>query len=158
MMTGRMRRLPWMVGVVDAEGIYPVGGFIANEAELKKFDEEFDDLVPHLLDYHHTVDESERLEVTRKIRKEYFGDKKITKDSVKEIIKVGYICLIILFFPVLRFILHLSQNLLNNYILFNFEIYLDSSYHSEKNFLPSILLYEILVNRVKMPHTVYFRN
>jgi uncharacterized protein YihD (DUF1040 family) len=91
MMTGRMRRLPWMLGVVNSEGIYPVGSFIANEAELKKFDEEFDNLVPHLLDYHHSVDESDRLAVTRKIRKEYFGDKKITKDLVKEIIKVRYL-------------------------------------------------------------------
>lgn len=91
MMSGRMRRVPWMVGVADAEGIYPAGNFIANEAELKKLDEEFDELVPLLLDYYHTVDESQRLAVTRKIRKEYFGDKKINKDTAKEIIKVRQI-------------------------------------------------------------------
>jgi uncharacterized protein YihD (DUF1040 family) len=88
MKTGQMSRLPWMVSVVNAEGIYPVGTFIADEAKLKKFNEEFDDLAPLLLDYHHSVDESERLEVTRKIRKEYFGDKNITKDSANDIIKV----------------------------------------------------------------------
>jgi len=77
-----------MVSVVNAEGIYPVGTFIANEADLKKFDAEFDDLVPLLLDYHHSVNDSDRLEVTRKIRKEYFGEKNITKDSAQDIIKV----------------------------------------------------------------------
>jgi len=88
MMSGRQRRLPWMLGIVDAEGLYPVANFIANDAELKKLDEEFDDLVPHLLDYYHTVNETDRLAVTRKIRKEYFGDKKVSKDTTKELIKV----------------------------------------------------------------------
>jgi len=88
MTAGNQRQIPWMVGVSDAEGLYPVASFIANEAELKKLDEEFDDLVPRLLDFYHTVDETDRLTVTRKIRKEYFGDKKISKDTVKEIIKV----------------------------------------------------------------------
>lgn len=77
-----------MVSVVNAEGIYPVGTFIANEAEIKKFDAEFDDLAPLLLDYYHTINESDRLEATRKIRKEYFGDKNITKDLANEIVKV----------------------------------------------------------------------
>lgn len=90
MMSGRMSRLPWMVGIVNAEGICPVGTFIADEAELKKFDEDFENLAPLVLDFYHTVNESDRLEVTRKIRKEYFGDKNITINSALEIVKVGY--------------------------------------------------------------------
>jgi hypothetical protein len=88
MITGKMKRMPWIVGIVESEGLYPVASFIANDAELKKLDEEFDELVPLLLDYYHTVNESHRLAVTQKIRKEYFGDKKIDKDAVKQIIKV----------------------------------------------------------------------
>jgi len=88
MVRGKQRQLPWMVGIVDAEGLYPVGTFIAKEAELKKLDEEFNNLVPRLLDYYHTVNDSERLNVTRRIRKEYFGDRKINMDTAKEIIKV----------------------------------------------------------------------
>jgi len=79
-----------MVGIVNAEGICPVGTFIADEAELKKFDEDFENLAPLVLDFYHTVNESDRLEVTRKIRKEYFGDKNITINSALEIVKVGY--------------------------------------------------------------------
>jgi uncharacterized protein YihD (DUF1040 family) len=90
MKTGQMSRLPWMLGIANAEGICPVGTFIANEAELKKFDEDFDDLAPLVLDYDHTVNESDRLEVTRKIRKEYFGDSNITIQSANDIVKVGY--------------------------------------------------------------------
>ena len=77
-----------MIGTVDSEGLYPVANFINNEEELKRLDEEFDELVPFLLDFNHTVKPSDRLEVTRKIRKEYFGDKKISKETTKELIKV----------------------------------------------------------------------
>lgn len=93
MITGRMHRLPWMLGVVESEGLCSVGSFIANESELNKFDEDFDNLVPRLLDFYHTINESDRLAVTSKIRKEYFGDQKITNNLTKEIIQVGYLYL-----------------------------------------------------------------
>ncbi|XP_065346396.1 venom carboxylesterase-6-like [Cloeon dipterum] len=88
MLSGRQKRLRWMIGTVDSEGLYPVANFINNEEELKRLDEEFDELVPFLLDFNHTVKPSDRLEVTRKIRKEYFGDKKISKETTKELIKM----------------------------------------------------------------------
>ncbi|XP_059483605.1 uncharacterized protein LOC132201448 [Neocloeon triangulifer] len=89
MISGKMRRHPWMLGIVDAEGLYPVATFINNEAELEKLDKEFDEVVPHLLDFNHTVSVSDKLKVTKRIREEYFGDKKISKETSKEIIKMA---------------------------------------------------------------------
>ncbi|XP_059482440.1 carboxylic ester hydrolase-like [Neocloeon triangulifer] len=89
LLSGMARRIPWMVGTVESEGLYPVASFIDNEEELKRLDEEFDELVPFLLDFNHTVKETDRLMVTRKIRQEYFGDKKVSKETTKELIKMA---------------------------------------------------------------------
>ncbi|XP_065346653.1 venom carboxylesterase-6-like [Cloeon dipterum] len=88
-LSGRMRRLPWMLGIVDAEGLYPVGTFINDEVELKKFDREFDELVPHLLHFQDSVEPADKRDVARKIRREYFGDREINKNVAKDIIKMA---------------------------------------------------------------------
>jgi len=90
MLNGKQRRLPWMVGVVEAEGLVPVASFIAKEEEMKKLDEDFDELVPQLLDYYHTVKKTDRLKVTKQIRKEYFRCKKVSNETANQLIKVTY--------------------------------------------------------------------
>jgi len=89
MKCGKQRRVPWMVGIMESEGLFPVASFIAKEEVLKELDANFNALVPQLLDFYHTVNESDRFKVTRQIRKEYFRYKKVSKKTATQLIKVN---------------------------------------------------------------------
>jgi hypothetical protein len=60
---------------------------VADEETLKVLERQFDDLIPHILDYNYTVPEEMRNEVTDRIRQHYFHGQPISK-SIKQIIQV----------------------------------------------------------------------
>ena len=61
--------------------------WVANEETLQLLEREFDDLIPHILDYNYTVPKEIRKEVTDHIRQHYFRGQPVSK-SIKQIIQV----------------------------------------------------------------------
>jgi hypothetical protein len=61
--------------------------WVANEETLEVLERQFDDLIPHILDYNYTVPKEIRKEVTDHIRQHYFRGQPVSK-SIKQIIKV----------------------------------------------------------------------
>jgi len=88
MKCGKQRRVPWMVGIMGAEGLYPVASFITKEDLMEELDENFNALAPQLLDLYDTVNITDMLRVTKKIRKEYFHYKEISNKTAKHLIRV----------------------------------------------------------------------
>ncbi|XP_008543574.1 carboxylic ester hydrolase [Microplitis demolitor] len=77
---------PWITGVVSEEGLYPGAEFCANEKLLKELDARWDALAPFILDYNYTIPLSKQVQVGRKIRRHYIGDKQIDDNTAMSII------------------------------------------------------------------------
>jgi len=91
MKCGKQRRVPWMVGIMESEGLFPVASFIANTQFLNELNEIFEFLVPQLLDFKYTVNGTDVSRVTRKIRKEYFRSKNVSTETAMQLVKVNII-------------------------------------------------------------------
>lgn len=63
--------------------------FVADPSYLPQINEEWNELIPHILDYNYTVCPSQRDAVTQKIRQFYFKDKPVSKDTYPLLIQVG---------------------------------------------------------------------
>jgi hypothetical protein len=61
--------------------------WVANQETLQVLEREFDDLIPHILDYNYTVSKELRKKVTDRIRQHYFRGQPVSK-CIKQIIKV----------------------------------------------------------------------
>lgn len=83
---GEAYDVPWITGVVPEEGLYPGADFCADDILLKELDARWDTLAPHIFDYNYTIPLSQHVEVGRKIREYYIGDKPLDKHSAMEIV------------------------------------------------------------------------
>ncbi|CAO1323800.1 unnamed protein product [Diamesa hyperborea] len=81
----KTKNLPWLATICQDEGLYPAAE-LYNDAYLKALDTNWDELSKALLDFNGTTtDEAEKVEISQKIRKYYFEDKAITKESYFEL-------------------------------------------------------------------------
>lgn len=62
--------------------------FVADPSYLKQIDDQWNDLVPHIMDYNNTVSASQRDAVSGKIREFYFKSAPVTKATYPILIKV----------------------------------------------------------------------
>ncbi|XP_076233136.1 venom carboxylesterase-6 [Calliopsis andreniformis] len=85
---GNAMDVPWITGVVSEEGLYAAAEFVANDTRLKQLNDEWDEIVPYLLDFNDTIPLSKHTQVSQKIRKYYLGDKKVNDQTVKPVIEM----------------------------------------------------------------------
>ncbi|XP_014293880.1 venom carboxylesterase-6 [Halyomorpha halys] len=75
------QEVPWLTTLTTEEGLYPVADFIANETLLKYLDNHWNEVAPSLLDYGHLFEGDALNEISRNIRKRYFGYGSISKNE-----------------------------------------------------------------------------
>lgn len=62
--------------------------FINNPELLKYIDENWNKVMPHILDYNYTIPQDKIDNVSELIRKEYMGSKKLIKGNTEQFIQV----------------------------------------------------------------------
>lgn len=79
MKQGRHEDIPWMTGITSEEGSLRVPGLygLRGGELIRELDDNFEKIAPVSLLYDETVDQDAKAEVSRKIRKFYFGDRPI---------------------------------------------------------------------------------
>ncbi|CAH1102370.1 unnamed protein product [Psylliodes chrysocephalus] len=82
--SGKSMDVPIIIGVTSEDGGLKAAGY-KNENLLVEFAERFDEIVPVSLFYDRTETEADADKITKKIKKFYFGDKKI-QDSIKDVV------------------------------------------------------------------------
>lgn len=65
-----------------------VSDFVADPSYLKQIDDQWNDLIPHVMDYNNTVLATQRDAVSEKIREFYFKGAAVTKATYPILIKV----------------------------------------------------------------------
>lgn len=99
MKSGKYFHVPLILSVNEAEGLYPGGEFISREEYLLEIDERWNQLVPHILDYHTSLggddadneeEEVRRNEISQMIRKRYLGRRMLSDNSFRDFIRVGW--------------------------------------------------------------------
>lgn len=88
LLEGRINNLPWIFSNVASEGLYPAADFIAKNQYLEEIDQFWNDLIPHILDFNHTVDINDRLSVLTKIREFYFHNMNVSETTYGNLIKM----------------------------------------------------------------------
>ncbi|KAG5673610.1 hypothetical protein PVAND_003640 [Polypedilum vanderplanki] len=84
----KYQKRPYIASITKDEGLYPAAEFYNNET-IKEIDENWERLAPFLLDFNSTSNNNElKLEWSRKIRKFYFDDEKITINNFHKLIKL----------------------------------------------------------------------
>jgi len=62
--------------------------FINNPKLLKYIDEDWNKVMPHILDYNYTIPQDKIDNVSELIRKEYLGSKELVKGNTEQFIQV----------------------------------------------------------------------
>ncbi|VVC27651.1 Hypothetical protein CINCED_3A005726 [Cinara cedri] len=80
--------VPWMISVTTHEGLYPGSEFINNAALMKHIDENWNNVIPHILDYNYTIPGEQINNVSQLIRKEYIGNTVLKKGNTEQFIQM----------------------------------------------------------------------
>lgn len=83
---GKIAHHPWIVSWTNSEGLYPGSYFY--QSHLPYIDKNWNELLPHILDYNYTLKVELHNEISQKIRQKYLGDQRITKNNFMEMIKI----------------------------------------------------------------------
>jgi len=70
--------------------------YIMNENGINELNDNWNEYLPHLLDYNYTIsNEKLRTKISQDIKKFYFGDKKLSKETMSNLVEVRlhYNCL-----------------------------------------------------------------
>lgn len=88
LLDGDAQNLPWITSVTTEEGLYPTAEWIANTKIMEYLSEQFNGLVPHILDYNFTVPEDKKQYILEQILEHYLHDKPVANSS-KEILQMA---------------------------------------------------------------------
>jgi len=78
------------MSVTQDEGLI-IAIFIIYENGLNELNNNWNEYLPHLLDYNYTIsNENQRTKVAQDIKKFYFGDQTISKETVGNLVEVSY--------------------------------------------------------------------
>uniref|UniRef100_A0A1B6E0H5 Carboxylic ester hydrolase n=1 Tax=Clastoptera arizonana TaxID=38151 RepID=A0A1B6E0H5_9HEMI len=85
---GNFQQIPWITSVTSEEGLYP-GAEMITKKYLKELDEKFNEIIPHLLDFNHTIKPELKQEVCMKIKEYYLKNKDVSQNTVQFIQMIG---------------------------------------------------------------------
>ncbi|KAF2904245.1 hypothetical protein ILUMI_01926 [Ignelater luminosus] len=83
--SGNITDVPWIITGTTEEGIYGIKGLNYQYDDLNKH---WNTLLPYVLDYIHTVAESDKASVAQKIKKFYLDGNEVTEDNIQSFIKL----------------------------------------------------------------------
>ncbi|XP_025830548.1 venom carboxylesterase-6-like, partial [Agrilus planipennis] len=86
--SGKVKNLPWIFSMTESEGLYPAAEFVSNSRFLQEIQEQWDTLLPHILDFNHTLCSEKLNPVAQEIRDYYFKDKPISENSFSTLVKL----------------------------------------------------------------------
>uniref|UniRef100_A0A6P7G1D3 Carboxylic ester hydrolase n=1 Tax=Diabrotica virgifera virgifera TaxID=50390 RepID=A0A6P7G1D3_DIAVI len=77
---GKINDVPWVTSSVKDEGIFPTVLFVMNQV-MSVFEENWNDIIIYLCDLYDTVNESDKVNVAKAMRKYYYGKKAVTENN-----------------------------------------------------------------------------
>ncbi|XP_052896236.1 venom carboxylesterase-6-like [Anopheles moucheti] len=90
MKLGNVAKVPLILSVTQAEGLYPGAEFISDQTYLQQIDTRWNELIPSILDYKTAVpDHKKRDLLSRAIRNHYFkADERLTLENFNVLIRI----------------------------------------------------------------------
>ncbi|XP_058055237.1 carboxylic ester hydrolase-like [Anopheles bellator] len=89
MVEGTFNKLPLILSVTEAEGLYPGAEFLSKPEYLAAIDSHWNELIPSILDYKTAVPErARRDQLSSAIRKHYFGSQRVTVDNFGDLVRL----------------------------------------------------------------------
>ncbi|XP_054286014.1 venom carboxylesterase-6-like [Macrosteles quadrilineatus] len=85
---GKIKSAPWLVSATTAEGLFHADDFIDHDSKMQELDQNWSLISPYLLQLKEYADESDLPDISDKVRKHYLGDKKISSETLNEIIRI----------------------------------------------------------------------
>ncbi|XP_053666854.1 esterase-5B-like [Anopheles marshallii] len=87
---GKLTKVPLILSVTQAEGLYPGAEFISQPEYLQDIDSRWYDLLPSILDYKTAVpDVKKRDELSKAISERYFGkERKLSLDNFRDFVSI----------------------------------------------------------------------
>ncbi|XP_055610300.1 venom carboxylesterase-6-like [Uranotaenia lowii] len=87
---GKFDRVPLLLSVNGAEGLYPGAEFLSKPEYLQRIEKEWNRLLPSILDYKSGFkrNEARMNEISEIIRKRYLGDEPLSEDNFLELIRL----------------------------------------------------------------------
>lgn len=87
--SGRIKNIPWLTSLCKDEGLYPAADFISDDKLLQELNDRWNEISPNLLMFNFSVEsDRDKNHISNAIRQFYFGDRPISKVTVKEIIQM----------------------------------------------------------------------
>nr|XP_022901990.1 venom carboxylesterase-6-like [Onthophagus taurus] len=83
---GKIHDLPWLTSLTSEEGLYPGADYVLKDHYLEDLESKWNEFAPFVLDYFYSIPPERLDQVSQIIKKEYLGDKPISKDTYKELI------------------------------------------------------------------------
>lgn len=83
---GKVANYPWIVSWTNSEGLYPGSDFY--QEHIPYIDQNWNELLPAILDYNHTLKVELHNEISQRIRKKYLGNQAITKSNFMDLIRI----------------------------------------------------------------------
>lgn len=84
MKSGKMPRIPWILGVTESEGALRAPGILSEKHLIDQINDDFEHVAPVAVMYKKTAQDVEG--VTKAIREFYFGNKRIDRSTQKELV------------------------------------------------------------------------
>ncbi|KAF5272311.1 hypothetical protein FQR65_LT04969 [Abscondita terminalis] len=85
---GKIMDIPWIFSNVESEGLYPGSEFISDTKYLAQINDQWNQLVPFILDFNYTVALRHQPEMLEKIRNFYFADKEVSEKTFSILIQM----------------------------------------------------------------------
>ncbi|XP_017776975.1 PREDICTED: venom carboxylesterase-6-like [Nicrophorus vespilloides] len=79
--------VPTIFSNVQSEGLYPSAEFYGDN-HFDEIDARWNEIIPHLLEYNYTLNPTEKLDVSSKIKQFYFGNEKPSRDNFNKFIEM----------------------------------------------------------------------
>ncbi|KAF5304384.1 hypothetical protein FQA39_LY09763 [Lamprigera yunnana] len=89
---GKVVDVPWIFSHVESEGLYPASEFISKKEYLQYIDDNWNEVIPHILDFNNTLGTNDKQKVLQKIRNFYFGNESIREGTFSKLVNVGFMC------------------------------------------------------------------
>ncbi|KAF2887584.1 hypothetical protein ILUMI_18589, partial [Ignelater luminosus] len=83
--SGNIMDVPWLSGVTTEEGTLVLQLL---KFQYKNLNERWNIVLSDVLNYEHTIAESDKIDVANKIKKFYLNDNEVTEDNIQSAIKL----------------------------------------------------------------------
>lgn len=86
----QFQELPWVASATEAKGLYPAGEFMRHENYLPEINQDWDKIIPFILDFNLTIPAKRIKNVSQKIREHYLGtNTKLDKATFSRFVDVS---------------------------------------------------------------------